>query len=41
MLKIGLNDEYPRVVGSQEYLIEYYAISCKNIIDKIMKLIEG
>lgn len=38
--RIGLVDEYPSVVGSQKYLREYYAISCKNIIDKIMQLVE-
>lgn len=38
--RVGINDEYPSVVGTQEYLREYYGISSKNIVDKIIRLVK-
>ena len=35
VVRLGLNDTYSSIVGSQKYLREYYGISAKKIADKI------
>lgn len=38
--RIGLNDIYTGIVGSQEYLREYYGICCKSIVEKVKELVD-
>lgn len=40
LLKIGLNDTFTEVVGSQDYLREYYGISAAKVMDKILKAVK-
>jgi transketolase len=35
LIKIGLNDTYSSIVGSQDYLRAYYGMKAKNIISKV------
>ena len=37
-LRIGLNDEYSSIVGSQRYLREQYEMDYKSIVKKIKQL---
>lgn len=37
LLRIGINDEYPIIVGSKDYLRHYYKVDHIAILDKIMK----
>jgi transketolase len=37
LIRIGLNDIYTSIVGSQDFLRDYYGISAKNIVEKIKK----
>lgn len=36
MLKVGIDDKYSSIVGSQKYLRNYYGISAKKIVERIM-----
>lgn len=40
LLRIGLNDTYSSIVGSQAYLREMYGIDAKSIEKKILKVVE-
>ncbi len=35
IVRLGLNDMYSSIVGSQKYLRDYYGISAKKIVDRI------
>lgn len=35
---MGLRDEYPSIVGSQEYLRDYYGLSARHLVEKVKKL---
>ena len=35
---MGIKDEYTSIVGSQEYLRDYYGISSRHIVEKVKKL---
>lgn len=35
LIKIGLNDTYSSIVGTQDYLRNYYGMKAKNIVDKV------
>ncbi|MBH0230744.1 transketolase family protein [Halobacillus yeomjeoni] len=35
VLKIGLNDKYSSIVGSQKYLRDVYGMSCTKIVEKV------
>ena len=35
MLKIGLNDKYSSIVGSQKYLRDVYGMSARKIVEKV------
>lgn len=37
LIKIGLEDKYSSIVGTQDYLREYYGIKAKNIIDRVLE----
>lgn len=37
-LKIGLNDKYSSVVGSQKYLRDVYGMSAEKIVDRVVKV---
>ena len=37
LIRIGLNDQYCTIVGSQQYLREKYGMSAKNIVERIQK----
>jgi transketolase len=37
LIKIGLEDKYSSIVGTQDYLREYYTMKAENIIDKVME----
>ena len=38
LLRIGLRDTYTEIVGSQEYLRDYYGLSAIKAIDKVLKV---
>lgn len=40
LIKIGLNDTYSTIVGSQEYLRETYGISSENIIQRVLSVVK-
>ncbi|MCD8022529.1 MAG: transketolase [Lachnospiraceae bacterium] len=40
LLRIGLNDQYGTIVGSQKYLREQYGMSAERIAERIVKKIE-
>lgn len=39
MVRLGLQDEYTSIVGSQEYLREHYGMSSNHIINKVKELL--
>ena len=36
VLKIGLEDKYSSIVGSQKYLRDMYGMSARKIVDKVI-----
>lgn len=40
LLKIGLNDTFTEIVGSQDYLRKYYGISADKVKERILKVIK-
>lgn len=40
ILKIGLNDKYSSIVGSQKYLRDMYGMSARKIVDRLMNEIK-
>lgn len=41
LLRIGMNDEYSTLVGSQKYLREQYGMSAEKIAERIVRKIDG
>lgn len=41
ILKIGLNDRYSSIVGSQKFLRDFYGMSSRRIVQSIMKTLSG
>ena len=37
-LRMGIPDEYPHIVGSHEYLCDYYGLSADKIAEKILSV---
>ena len=40
LVRIGLEDEYTSIVGTQEYLREQYGLSANQITKKILKILK-
>ena len=41
VLKVGLNDKYSSIVGSQKYLRDIYGMSAMKIVEKVLKELKG
>ena len=41
LIKLGLQDVYPSIVGSQSYLRDYYGFSASKIVERITKALDG